>query len=158
MIKSILIIILSLYLGGCGLLSSKPREANKNYEKFVEAQKAVALAQQETHKATPSFEITLPAPDGKEYKIKHYDKLEPIEVAQIKDSEWARSLEKGIGGATIVGGIYAGTGMAETIFGAIGSTYTAGGGIKNVGNKFISTGEGGVVGEENNPTAFIMAE
>jgi len=90
------VIISSLSL----LSSCASQEAYNNYL----AAKAVNDSAYYAAVTKPLLDVTLPAPDGKEYKIVVNREVKPIETKQIKDSEWTGLATATVVGATLVAG------------------------------------------------------
>ena len=68
---------------------------NDTFEKNANGYYAVA--------GKPLMDMTLPAPDGKEYHLVVNREVKPLIPQQIKDSEWTGAVIAGIAGASTVG-------------------------------------------------------
>ena len=89
------IITMSVFLASC---------ANQEaYENYSDAQLAIAEDYYEAAKQ-PLIDLTLPAPDGKEYKLVVNREVDPMQIQQIKDSEWTAPVQTAINVAGMVGG------------------------------------------------------
>lgn len=93
-IHSFLFVLLSfLLISGCA-----DKGAYQNYlgshEKSADGYYEVA--------AKPLLDVTLPAPDGKEYKIVVNREVRPLVPQQIKDSEWTGAVTGGIVSTALV--------------------------------------------------------
>ena len=89
---NVMVICCLLVLSGCAdkvaydaYLKSKEKGDSKYYEAA----------------SKPLLDVTLPAPEGKEYKIVVNREVKPIETKQIKDSEWTGAVVAGIVGTTL---------------------------------------------------------
>lgn len=104
------------------LSSCADKEAHKNY---VDAQKALGT---EYFKAAskPLLDLTLPAPDGKEYKLVVNREVDPVLVQQIKDSEWVGPAQSLISAASVVGGLAVALDGAGTRTETVGGDYVKG--------------------------------
>jgi len=130
---------LVLFLGGCasqeayqGYLAAQGR-ASDSYYRAVEK---------------PLLSLELPSPVvGQPYKIEVAREVKPLQVQQIKDSEWVNPASKLIG---VAGGVAGAAIAADMVKGVAGSgggdTYTVQGGgdvrLEGVGNHYQSSSTG----------------
>jgi len=156
--KRFAILLIVLPLSACA-----SRGVSPEFQAYLDKQEKIADKYYSTVASAPRAKMSMPAPNGGVYIFEVNDKIEVYKIEQQAPSPWARVVEKGITGATIIGGIYAGTDLAKALIGgAAATTYNTGGGdvsLSNVGNKNIAVGNGGnsISGHEN-PTEVILME
>ena len=145
-----LIIVIFILLPGCA-----DRKAYQSYLNYVEKSSVrhQVIAEQ------PLLQIILPSPDpDNPYQITvNRQQVSALQPEQIKSSEWASVFKKLIGGATIVGGMYAGAEIAEVLIGAAGATYTASGNITAVGNT-SHEGDAGTFSDTHDTTEMVSED
>jgi ABC-type uncharacterized transport system auxiliary subunit len=93
--KTILALAILAMLSGCA--------SEEAYDRYSASQLGIAA---DYYKAAskPLLDLTLPAPDGKEYHLVVNREVEPIHIQQIKDSEWTAPVQGLINTAGMVAG------------------------------------------------------
>jgi len=108
----ITILFIALLLSGCA-----SKEAHQQY---IDGFKAASAGYYEAANK-PLIDLTLPAPDGKEYHLVVNREIKPLTPEQIKDSEWVAPVQGLISATGMVAG------AAVIIGGAGHNTETVGG-------------------------------
>jgi len=155
--RRIAAILMILPLSACA-----SREVSPEFQAYLKTKEEIAGKYYSAVAVTPRSEVSVPAPGGGFYTFKTYDNPELIKVEQQAPSEWAGVVKQGVVGATIIGGLAAGTGLFEAIFGGAAATYNTGGGdisISNAGNTHVAAGSGtnSTIGQVH-PTEVLVME